>query len=47
MSHGSAFHMKARFNIIRRFDSWSFDEETPFEVVDSITDSDLDREQYE
>ena len=36
--------MKARFNIIRRFDSWSFDEETPFEVVDSITDSDLDRE---
>lgn len=44
MYHGTAFHMKARFYLIRRFDRWAFDEETPFEVVDSITDSDLDRE---
>ncbi|WP_095064626.1 hypothetical protein [Pseudomonas sp. Irchel s3f19] len=44
MYHGTAFHMNARFNLIRRFDSWSFDENTPYEIVDSITDSDLDRE---
>lgn len=41
MYHGTAFHMNAKFNLIRRFDSWSFDKDTPYEIVDSITTATL------